>query len=85
MPIYEYECQRCFARFEVKHGFGEDSSVPCPKCQGEAHRVFCPVPIIFKGPGFYVTDNRDNKCETEDKPIPEPSKSKPEGEKKEED
>ncbi len=57
MPIYEYECRRCSARFEVKRGFAENSSVPCPKCQGETYLVFSPVPVIFKGPGFYATDN----------------------------
>ena len=58
MPIYEYRCTRCFLQFEVKRSFGENSSAPCPRCQGEAQRVFSPVPIIFKGTGFYTTDNR---------------------------
>jgi len=30
----------------------------CPECNGHVHRVFQPVGIIFKGSGFYVTDNR---------------------------
>ena len=30
----------------------------CPKCQGKARRVLHSVPIIFKGSGFYTTDNR---------------------------
>jgi len=42
----------------MRKGFGEDSSTPCPKCKGEGERIFSPVPIIFKGAGFYVTDNR---------------------------
>ena len=57
MPTYEYECRRCSVRFEVKRSFTENSSVPCPKCQGETRLVFSPVPVIFKGPGFYTTDN----------------------------
>lgn len=58
MPIYEYRCNKCSHDFEVRKGFGENSSSPCPRCQGKAQRVFSPVPIIFKGTGFYVTDNR---------------------------
>jgi predicted nucleic acid-binding Zn ribbon protein len=30
----------------------------CPECSGEVHRLIQPVGIIFKGSGFYVTDNR---------------------------
>jgi putative FmdB family regulatory protein len=57
MPIYEYECEKCLIRFEEKRHFGEDGGASCPECQSEARRIFSPVPIIFKGPGFYVTDN----------------------------
>jgi len=60
MPIYEYECERCSLRFELKRHFSGDGEVSCPRCHGEAHRLFSPVPIIFKGSGFYVTDSRKN-------------------------
>ena len=66
MPIYEYECERCRLRFELGRHFGEDGETPCPKCQGEARRLFSPVPIIFKGSGFYVTDNRKNHDRSSD-------------------
>lgn len=58
MPIYEYECERCSLRFELKRRFGDDGGASCPPCQGKTRRLFSPVPIIFKGPGFYVTDSR---------------------------
>lgn len=58
MPVYEYECERCHLKFELKRHFGEDGVTPCPQCQGDARRLFSPVPVIFKGSGFYVTDNR---------------------------
>jgi len=60
MPAYDYECKKCLLRFEVRRRFGDDGATFCPSCGGEAHRLFSPVPIIFKGPGFYVTDNRKN-------------------------
>jgi len=33
----------------------------CPRCQGKARRIIHSVPIIFKGSGFYTTDNRKGK------------------------
>ena len=30
----------------------------CPECDGHVQRVIQPVGIVFKGSGFYVTDNR---------------------------
>ena len=58
MPIYEYECEKCHTRFELKKSFGEDGSANCPQCRGKACRIFTSVPVIFKGSGFYVTDHR---------------------------
>ena len=58
MPIYEYECTCCQSRFELKRSFDEDTPVSCPQCECEVQRVFSPVPVIFKGSGFYVTDSR---------------------------
>ncbi len=58
MPIYEYRCSVCSCDFELRRRFGDDSGASCPKCNGHGQRVFSPVPIIFKGSGFYVTDSR---------------------------
>ncbi|MFA5317748.1 MAG: FmdB family zinc ribbon protein [Dehalococcoidales bacterium] len=57
MPIYEYECPECKHVFEKKQGFAEAACAECPACQTKAKRIFRPVPIIFKGSGFYVTDH----------------------------
>jgi len=67
MPIYEYECERCSLRFELKRRFGENGGACCPRCQGKARRLFLPVPIIFKGSGFYVTDSRKDHNRQSDK------------------
>ncbi len=58
MPVYEYECGKCSCRFEVRQGFDDSPVAVCPRCRGKARRVFVPVPVIFKGSGFYVTDHR---------------------------
>ncbi|HEV2357220.1 MAG TPA: FmdB family zinc ribbon protein [bacterium] len=57
MPIYEYRCTHCGHQFEVMHAV--DGAPPrCERCGREVRRVFSPVGIIFKGPGFHVNDYR---------------------------
>lgn len=56
MPIYEYACDLCKRHFDVEHGVEERPQVKCPACGSVARKVFKPVPIIFKGSGWHVTD-----------------------------
>ena len=58
MPIYEYKCEECGCRFEVRHSFHDEPDVKCPTdgCNGPVHRIFSPPAIIFKGSGFHVND-----------------------------
>jgi putative FmdB family regulatory protein len=58
MPLYEYQCQECGLRFERRQGFSDDPVKICPDCDGPVVRLIQPAGIIFKGSGFYVTDNR---------------------------
>ncbi len=58
MPTYEYECEQCGVRFERLQRMVEEPLKDCPECGGHVHRVMQPVGVIFKGSGFYVTDNR---------------------------
>jgi putative FmdB family regulatory protein len=58
VPTYDYECQKCGHTFELRRSFTDDSKAECPKCKGKSNRLFTPVPIIFKGAGFYVTDHK---------------------------
>jgi putative FmdB family regulatory protein len=57
MPVYEYICDNCSCRFEIKQGFKDRPEATCPQCNKPARRLISSVPIIFKGSGFYVTDN----------------------------
>jgi putative FmdB family regulatory protein len=65
MPVYQYLCPKCNLKFELKQSFSDESIVVCPKCQNGARRLFSTVPIIFKGQGFYVTDNRKGTPDSE--------------------
>ena len=75
MPIYEYECSLCHFCFERKQGFDEEPVAMCPECQGKARRILHSVPVIFKGSGFYITDNRKGGA-TEKTEEGKPSESK---------
>lgn len=59
MPIYTYRCESCGVQFDRRQKFEEEPLVICPECQTETLRkVYLPVGIVFKGSGFYATDNR---------------------------
>ncbi|MBE9373931.1 FmdB family transcriptional regulator [Saccharopolyspora sp. HNM0983] len=58
MPTYQYACTECDHRFETVQSFSEDSLTECPECTGRLRKLFNAVGIVFKGSGFYRTDNR---------------------------
>jgi putative FmdB family regulatory protein len=58
MPTYVYRCETCGLTFERRQSMMDAPLTDCPECAGKVHRVIQPVPIFFKGPGFYVTDNK---------------------------
>jgi putative FmdB family regulatory protein len=58
MPIYVYQCDTCGVTFERKQRMADKPLVDCPECEGHVKRVIQPVGIVFRGSGFYVTDNR---------------------------
>jgi putative FmdB family regulatory protein len=60
VPIYAYQCDDCGVRFERRQSFEDEPIEVCPECDGHAHRLIQPAGIVFKGSGFYVTDNRSS-------------------------
>lgn len=57
MPTYGYRCKNGH-EFEVVQSFSEAPLKRCKICGSKVSRIFYPVGIVFKGPGFYATDNR---------------------------
>ncbi len=57
MPVYEYRCIANGHQFDLYQSVG---AVPpaCPVCGSSTRKVYSSVGIIFKGPGFHVTDYR---------------------------
>ena len=66
MPTYEYKCDECGLRFERWQHITDPPLATCPECGGTVHRLLQPVGIIFKGSGFYSTDNRRTSSSTRD-------------------
>lgn len=64
MPVYAYECRDCGVRFDRRQSFQDEPITVCPECEGSVHRLIQPAGIIFKGSGFYVTDNRSSRNAT---------------------
>ncbi len=58
MPTYEYRCTKCGHQYERREGFDAPANHACPECGGESRRVIHAPPVLFRGSGFYVTDNR---------------------------
>ena len=57
MPIYEYRCSKGH-QYERAEGFDAPSEHRCPSCSGRSRRQISLPAVIFKGAGFYSTDNR---------------------------
>ena len=58
MPTYQYRCQDCSTDLEVVQKFTDDALTDCPDCDGSLRKVYSAVGVVFKGSGFYATDNR---------------------------
>jgi putative FmdB family regulatory protein len=81
MPTYEYRCQACGEHLEVVQSFADEPLTTCGKCGGTLRKVFSPVGVVFKGSGFYKTDNRSSRSSRSDakpeaKPEPKPEAAK---------
>jgi len=59
VPIYEYLCQDCSYRFELKQSMKDDPVAICSKCGKSVSRIISAPAIMFKGSGWYVTDYSD--------------------------
>jgi putative FmdB family regulatory protein len=58
VPTYSYACTECDNRFDIVQSFTDDTLTVCSECNGKLRKLFNSVGIVFKGSGFYRTDNR---------------------------
>jgi len=69
LPTYGYRCPACSLEFDVWQRMTDKPEADCPKCGAPARRLFFPAGIVFKGSGFYKTDNRAAGTSTESTPT----------------
>lgn len=79
MPTYTYHCDNCGIRFDQYQKFSDAPLTECPECgEPTLRKVYQPVGIVFKGKGFYATDNRSPSGQTFSSDREEGSKKEPE-------
>jgi putative FmdB family regulatory protein len=57
MPVYEYRCNKGHD-YEKTESFSAPAEQKCIVCGAKARRQISKPAVIFKGSGFYSTDNR---------------------------
>jgi putative FmdB family regulatory protein len=70
MPTYQYRCTACGRELEAVQKFTDAALTQCPACSGSLRKVFNAVGVVFKGSGFYATDNRTKGKTNPAKPEP---------------
>lgn len=58
MPRYAYECFECGHAVEKLEGWDAPAQQPCTECPQQMQRIPSAPAIVFKGSGWYSTDNR---------------------------
>jgi len=63
MPTYEFQCQNedceSISIYDHKLSINEPHDILCPFCEEPMKKIYSSVPAaVFKGTGFYSTDNR---------------------------
>ncbi len=65
MPTYEYVCENGH-RVEAYQRFEDPPLTTCSECGAPLRKVFHPAGVVFKGSGFYATDNRKGRRPSEE-------------------
>jgi putative FmdB family regulatory protein len=66
MPTYQYRCKKCSHEFEEFQSINAEPVSICPECGGIPERVITGgAGFLFKGSGFYITDNRSKSYKSD--------------------
>lgn len=85
MPTYDYRCTVCGHQFEAFQSITAQPLEDCPECGKKIERLIGGgLGVIFKGSGYYCTDNKKSSAtsapaksaESSTKPATEPSTEK---------
>ena len=78
MPTYEYKCNHCGVGFERFQSIKAQPVKDCPECEekGTVSRLISGgAGFIFRGDGFYITENRSDSYKASKKADGKPSDS----------
>lgn len=66
MPIYDFQCNQCNAKFdEYFRSASERKNLFCPSCQSEAvQKIFSVFGVSVKGGGGAASDSGSGGCGT---------------------
>jgi len=78
VPVYEYRCGSGH-HYEKTEGFDAPRKHSCPTCGTPALRQISLPAVIFKGSGFYSTDNRKNSAGNGKSSEPAPASASSDG------
>lgn len=76
MPTYEYKCNHCGVGFERFQSIKAQPVKDCPECEekGTVIRLISGgAGLIFRGDGFYITENRSDSYRAGQKADSKPS------------
>lgn len=57
MPTYTYKCVKCSKQEDIFHGINDEYKESC-ECGAEMKKVFYANTVMFRGSGFYSTENK---------------------------
>lgn len=62
MPLYSFICEECGSHFDRRLPYTKANfNQRCPNGHKRVRRVYSVPSVVFKGNGFYSTDNRPKK------------------------
>ena len=73
MPLYEYQCEKCNNKFELRQKFSDPLASECPACGGAVQKLISQTGFALKGGGWYG----DGYNKSSDAPSPSPSPAAP--------
>ena len=70
MPTYNYKCNNCESVSSAFKRISESPLKVCNECEGELKRVISGgTALIFKGEGFYLTDNKTKNSDSKNENL----------------
>ena len=72
MPTYNYRCNQCKIEFSIFKGINDTKIDNCPDCSSNTkiERIITGgTGMIFKGDGFYLTDNKTKNSDSKNENL----------------